>query len=570
MKMSKAKETEKNKKTTNGLLTAKAPATATVSGIAGDADSNQKISAATAASATSVKEMKRGRNENVLLFPREQDTEDDDDDDEDGDQFHSAPTTPTRSTSSLKGFCIQDEKRDVKSGGDLPLHKCIFLNDHEALRNLLEKKTETVANLTLKDKHGNTPLHLAVMLGRKECVKLLLDHNATVKIKNNEGWTVLAEAISYGDRETICWLLKKLRQQSRAHLESRRSSMIKGLKQMQDFYMELKWDFTSWVPLVSRMLPSDVCRIHKCGTSLRLDTTLVDFNDMRWERGDISFIFRGDHPMNHSITVLDNEYQCYQNIHCEDSDIEDEVDILMSSDILAAHMSTKSIQFARAQSGWIFREDRKEVVGGQYKSELYSVQGLVLKQRKRREHLSQDDIQKNKTMLATMSQGGAPRRSSLSNSNSNSTDAGSTNGSTHLEITRRLSLPPPPKPSITWEQYINAEAGKCPQLGRTPVHKQSNKSLKATVAMSKDFPLSVDMLLNILEVIAPFKHINKLREFVTLKLPPGFPVKVEIPVLHTVTAKITFQKFEFRDNISPTLFEIPKHYVEDSRRFPDL
>lgn len=514
------------------------------------------------------KQQKEEKCENIILhFPKELDTEDDDDEDDGNDEFHSAPTTPTRSNSSLKDdFCTTPEEKGVKSssGEQLPLHKCIFLNDHETLKNLLEKKSE---NLILKDKHGNTPLHLAVMLGRKECIKLLLEHDATVKIKNNEGWTVLAEAISYGDRDTIGLLLKKLRHQSRAHLESRRSSMIKGLKQIQDFYMELKWDFTSWVPLVSRMLPSDVCRIHKCGTSLRLDTTLVDFNDMRWERGDISFIFRGDHPMNHSITVLDNEYQCYQHIHYEDSDIDDEVDILMSSDILAAHMSTKSIQFARAQSGWIFREDRKEVVGGQYQSELYSVQGLVLKQRKRREHLTQDDIQKNKTMLATMSQG---RRSSLTNSNSNSTDAGSTNGSNHIEIVRRSSLPPPPKPSISWEQYINAETGKCPLLGRPPVHKQSNKSLKATVAMSKDFPLSVDMLLNILEVIAPFKHINKLREFVTLKLPSGFPVKVEIPVLHTVTAKITFQKFEFRDNISPTLFEIPKNYVEDSRRFPDL
>lgn len=549
MKLSKLKESRKNKSAS--ITTA-----ATMRNGKESMDENHQ------------KQQKEEKCENIILhFPKELDTEDDDDEDDGNDEFHSAPTTPTRSNSSLKDdFCTTPEEKGVKSssGEQLPLHKCIFLNDHESLKNLLEKKSE---NLILKDKHGNTPLHLAVMLGRKECIKLLLEHDATVKIKNNEGWTVLAEAISYGDRDTIGLLLKKLRQQSRAHLESRRSSMIKGLKQIQDFYMELKWDFTSWVPLVSRMLPSDVCRIHKCGTSLRLDTTLVDFNDMRWERGDISFIFRGDHPMNHSITVLDNEYQCYQHIHYEDSDIDDEVDILMSSDILAAHMSTKSIQFARAQSGWIFREDRKEVVGGQYQSELYSVQGLVLKQRKRREHLTQDDIQKNKTMLATMSQG---RRSSLTNSNSNSTDAGSTNGSNHIEIVRRSSLPPPPKPSISWEQYINAETGKCPLLGRPPVHKQSNKSLKATVAMSKDFPLSVDMLLNILEVIAPFKHINKLREFVTLKLPSGFPVKVEIPVLHTVTAKITFQKFEFRDNISPTLFEIPKNYVEDSRRFPDL
>lgn len=33
-------------------------------------------------------------------------------------------------------------------------------------------------------------------------------------------------------------------------------------------------------------------------------------------------------------------------------------------------------------------------------------------------------------------------------------------------------------------------------------------------------------LLNVLEVIAPFKHFNKLREFVQMKLPPGFPVKL--------------------------------------------
>lgn len=115
------------------------------------------------------------------------------------------------------------------------------------------------------------------------------------------------------------------------------------------------------VPLVSRILPSDVCKIHKSGCSIRLDTTLVDFSDMRWERGDISFIFRGDKSPKESLTVLDNEFQCYQRVRYEETEteIEDEVDILMSSDILAAQMSTKSINFVRAQSGWIFREDKK-------------------------------------------------------------------------------------------------------------------------------------------------------------------------------------------------------------------
>lgn len=155
---------------------------------------------------------------------------------------------------------------------------------------------------------------------------------------------------------------------------------------------------------------------------------------------------------------------------------------------------------------------------------------------------------------------------------------------------RRASLTPPEENSVTWEDYINAEPGEYPTLGRQLVYKESSKTFRATVAMvsiptrthtpnlylirfsihfpiqSKEFPLNVEMLLNVLEVIAPFKHFTKLREFVTLKLPSGFPVKIDIPILPTVSAKITFQKFEFRDNISPELFEIPKTYAEDSMR----
>lgn len=74
------------------------------------------------------------------------------------------------------------------------------------------------------------------------------------------------------------------------------------------------------------------------------------------------------------------------------------------------------------------------------------------------------------------------------------------------------------------------------------------------------------MLLNVLEVIAPFKHFSKLRDFITFKLPTGFPVKVEIPILPTVTAKITFQHFEFRDDIPKHLFATPKDYAEDPTR----
>lgn len=38
-----------------------------------------------------------------------------------------------------------------------------------------------------------------------ECALLLLAHNAPVKIKNSQGWSPLAEAISYGDRQMSKW-----------------------------------------------------------------------------------------------------------------------------------------------------------------------------------------------------------------------------------------------------------------------------------------------------------------------------------------------------------------------------
>lgn len=189
-------------------------------------------------------------------------------------------------------------------------------------------------------------------------------------------------------------------------MEHRRPNLVKALRQMGDFYMELKWDFQSWVPLVSRILPSDICKIHKCGSMIRLDTTLVDFSDMRWERGDISFIFRGDKSPKESLTVLDNEFQCYQRVRYEETEteVEDEVDILMSSDILAAQMSTKNINFTRAQSGWIFKEDKKETIAG-HECDLYGINGLVLESRKRREHLSLKDVQKNKAIMESLTKG---------------------------------------------------------------------------------------------------------------------------------------------------------------------
>jgi len=442
---------------------------------------------------------------------------------------------------------------------EFPIHECVFRGDVKELSALIRKNL----NLSLRDPHGNTALHLAAMLGRRECVHLLCAHGAPVKVKNKMGWSPLAEAISYGDRQMIASLLRKLQYQSKEQLKQRKPEMIESLKKLGDFVVDLKWDFTSWLPLVSRILPSDICKISKKGASIRLDTTLVDFTEMRWERGDITFLYRGEATTpEDSLFVLDNKLRVYQKVRYDGSEVEfeDEVDLLMTSDIVSAQVSTKPITFSRVQSGWFFKEDRQELVGT-YNANFYSINGMVLGTRKRREHLSNDDLQKNKALLENFAKGNAQyleQQQQMQNG----------------EIKRKESLSPPPKREVTWSEYIQSPAGQHPVLGRASKCKESSRAFKATVAMSEDFPLTVEMLLNVLEVIAPqFKHFQKLRDFIEMKLPPGFPVKVDIPVLPTVSARVTFHDFHWKnqeEKLSDELFSIPEGYVEDPTRFPDL
>lgn len=79
------------------------------------------------------------------------------------------------------------------------IHSLIFQNDVKSLAQHLKTTNQDIDSLF----RGQTPLTLAITLGHKECVAMLLENGASCRTKNAFGWTPFQEATSYGDRDIM-------------------------------------------------------------------------------------------------------------------------------------------------------------------------------------------------------------------------------------------------------------------------------------------------------------------------------------------------------------------------------
>ena len=174
----------------------------------------------------------------------------------------------------------------------LVYHQLVWKNDIPALTSLIQQQQQlinspppltssssstTLYDINSQDRYGNTPLLLAVQLGHTSAASLLLSAGAATKYRNASGWSPVQEALSRGDRELIKLLVTTWADRSEAEFLSRVPVIMEKVEQIGDFYLEIDWKFSSWVPLLGRVLPSDRWRIWKV-TRTAHHTTLPDIH----------------------------------------------------------------------------------------------------------------------------------------------------------------------------------------------------------------------------------------------------------------------------------------------------
>lgn len=96
---------------------------------------------------------------------------------------------------------------------------------------------------------------------------------------------------------------------------------------------------------------------------------------------------------------------------------------------------------------------------------------------------------------------------------------------------------------LSAEEYFSIADLNGQDIGRPSKINSKIQRFKANLWLSEQFPIKLqEQVLPILDLMSTMAspHVSKLKDFITMQLPSGFPVKIEIPLFHVLNACVTF------------------------------
>ncbi|OAY76763.1 Ankyrin repeat domain-containing protein 13C-B, partial [Ananas comosus] len=430
------------------------------------------------------------------------------------------------------------------------------------------RAARVAAALDRRDVPGrDTPLHLAARLPRAPALAAALAAaGADPSLQNAAGWTPLQEALCRRRRNVAALLVRHHRVSAWAKLRRRLPALVAALRNVPDFALHLSFHFESpLLPFLPRAAPSDTYRLWKRGADLRADTSLAGFDGLRARRADHSFLFLGsganpDLPAG-SLLVLHRGRKEVRDAFDglgldldldrgggDDDPFDDDDDASACRpglDITGAELVPRT--------NWRRREKTETV--GEWKAKVYDVHNVVFSFKTMRAAADdadaapapaprgdvvpipleiRDDDEDDGFLVAEI----PARHSCYEPSRARRDEEGFT---FPAEEPRRRSVHVPQAPRVPKRGEGaggGGGGGRCKE-------KEMVKSLRPTVWLTEDFPLKVEEIMPLLDILSSkVKAVRRLREFLTTKFPPGtFPVKIAIPVVPTVRVVITFTKY---------------------------
>jgi len=424
-----------------------------------------------------------------------------------------------------------------ENDGTYQLHHLVFDDDFIGLRQIFSNPP--VKGLEVKDVRGNTPLLLAIQLGRVQIAEFLVRQGARVDVKSSDPhFHLLDETLLTKHRGLIRLVYRQLQIVTWQKWLQRVPKLMDALESMPDFYVEMNWSFDS-NPLLSALVkavaPSDTYKIWKGGSWLRVDSTIAGIGrGFKMIRGDLSLVFQGrggEYPgdllkYNHEKKKVSRVFRRLEKP--TPLEVERAVSRLLNSaskQLSAVQMKSSEFEIKKCTG----RRSAETI--GQWQTQLYEGTGdLRIINHKKGENIlqvvKQDEYFNEAVNLETLA------------------DA-------------RMVVEEDPN-AFDFFGFGKPKKQRVPTTSKQRLHLKLNTQLW----MVPNFPLKMQEILPVLEILAmKDKLVEKLNGVLTNKeIPNGhFPLKINLPLMLGIHALVEFQHFK-TEPVPKETFKIPDNY----------